>query len=91
MPDTDDVKVRGIPILRERQCRYEERRDADAVECDTERAGMPILKENDADTKRERYGYRKRAMPMSRESNADAEGEQCQCRGRAMPRPKATR
>jgi hypothetical protein len=38
-----------MPIPRKGGCRYEERRDADAEGCNTERPGMKILRESNAD------------------------------------------
>jgi hypothetical protein len=59
MPKCKEYRYRGVrrresgmPILRERQCQYE-RRDTDAKECDTERAGMRIQRESNADAKGE--------------------------------------
>jgi hypothetical protein len=41
----------GMLIPRKGWCQYEERRDTDAKGCDTERPGMKILRESDADAK----------------------------------------
>jgi hypothetical protein len=38
-----------MPIPRKGECRYEERRDADAEGCNTERPGMNISRGSDAD------------------------------------------
>jgi hypothetical protein len=38
-----------MPIPRKGGCRYKERRDADAEGCNTERPGMPMPSESDAD------------------------------------------
>jgi hypothetical protein len=70
-----------MPIPRERRCQYKERRDANVEECDTEGAGMRILKESDADA--ERCDTEGAGMRIPRESDADA-GEE-QCRGRMLP------
>jgi len=42
-----------MPIPRERGCQYKERREADAKECDTEGAGMWILRESNANVESE--------------------------------------
>jgi hypothetical protein len=65
-----------MPILRKGGCRYEERRDANAEGCSTERTGMKILRGSDADAESEQCRCRVRAMPMPSETDADAEGYQ---------------
>jgi len=51
-------------IPREKGHQDEERRDADVEECNTERPGMLIPKESDADAEGERRQCRGRAIPM---------------------------
>jgi len=52
-----------MPIPRKEGCRYEERRDADAEGCNTERPGRKILRGSDADADAERERCRRRRLP----------------------------
>jgi hypothetical protein len=82
MPDTEETKVReiqcrgvrcresGMLIPKERGCQYEERRDADVEECDTEAAGMRIPRESNANAKREQCQCRGQMLPGNEAYNS---------------------